>query len=124
MKELITIEQAGSVIAIIAITLPAAGLIVGAIAGAVRRRVGSSALLGLACGLSGPAMWAMWRIYNGIAGHYGLDSVKGLLVNLALFVVVGLVVGLVAALAWRRATAPASGGAAAPAAGAHGKRPS
>jgi len=108
MKELVTTEHAARVIAILAIALPIAGLVTGAIAGAVRRRAAREALLGLACGLSGPAIWVMWRIYNGIIGRFGLDSVKGLLVNLALFLVVGLVIGLAAGVLWRRAAAPAS----------------
>ena len=124
MRELIDLPTANAIVRAVAIGFPAAGLVIGAAAGALRRRLGRDALLGLVIGLSGVLLWAMWLVFNAITNHYGLDSVKGLLVNLALFVVVGLVVGLVAALAWRRATAPASGGAAAPAAGAHGKRPS
>jgi len=109
MKELITTEQAARVIAILAIALPMAGLLIGVIAGAVRRRTARDALLGLLCGLSGPAIWVMWRVYNGIIGRFGLDSVKGLLVNLALFLVAGVVIGLAAGVVRRRMTAPASG---------------
>lgn len=124
MKELITTAQANRAIAIIAIALPIAGLVIGAIAGAVRRRVPRGALLGLICGLSGPAIWVMWRIYDGIMGRYGLDSVKALLINLALFVVVGLLIGLAAGLVWRRLVTTAPGEAAAPAARAKGEHPS
>jgi hypothetical protein len=102
MEEIVTVVQAERTIALLAVSLPVVGLLVGAVVGAVRRRLGRGLLLGLICGLSGPALWALWRMYNGITGVYGLDSVRGLLVNLALFVAIGLVIGLVVGLAWRR----------------------
>jgi len=109
MKELITTEQAARAITILALALPIAGLVIGGIAGAVRRRVARGAALGLVCGLSGPAIWVMWRVYNGVIGRFGLDSVKGLLIDLALFLAVGLLIGLAAGAVWRRMAASASG---------------
>jgi drug/metabolite transporter (DMT)-like permease len=113
MKELVTTEQAARVIVLFAIALPIAGLIIGAVAGAARKRLASSALLGLICGLVGPVIWVMWQVYNGIMGRYGLDSVKGLLINLGLFLVVGLAAGLAVGGVWRRLRgaggAPAAG---------------
>ena len=102
MKELVTTEQAARVIVLFAIALPIAGLIIGAVAGAARKRLASSALLGLICGLVGPVIWVMWQVYNGIMGRYGLDSVKGLLINLAMFVVVGSAIGVVVGMVMRR----------------------
>jgi len=107
MDELVTIEQAERAVAILAVALPAAGLLIGAVAGAVRRSLGRGLLSGLVCGLSGPAIWLLWRMYNGIIGAYGLDSVRGLLINLTLFVVLGLVVGLMVGVLWRRLSGPA-----------------
>lgn len=104
MKELVTVEQAERVIAILALALPVAGALLGVIVGAIRRRIASSAVVGLTCGLAGPAILLMWRIYNSIIGRYGLDSVRGLLINLALFVVVGLVIGAAVGLVARRRT--------------------
>jgi len=109
MKELITTEQAARAILMLAIALPIAGLLIGGIAGAVRRQTARGAALGLVCGHSGPAIYVMWRVYNGVIGRFGLDSVKGLLVNLALFLTVGLLIGLAAGAVWRRKTAPVSG---------------
>ncbi|HUU54660.1 MAG TPA: hypothetical protein VMY87_07055 [Armatimonadota bacterium] len=94
MQELVTVEQAERAIAILTIALPAAGLLLGAIIGALRRAPGRGMLVGLLYGLAGPAIWLLWRLYNGIVGVYGLDSVRGLLVNLVLFVGIGLVLGL------------------------------
>jgi hypothetical protein len=102
MQELITVAQAERVIAILAVALPAAGLVLGAIIGAARRSPVRGLLLGLLCGLVGPAVWLLWRMYGAIVGVYGLDSVRGLLVNLVLFVGIGLVVGLAAGLLRRR----------------------
>ncbi len=102
MRELVTVEQAEHVIRVAAVALPAVGLIVGAALGAARRRLGSGVVLGLVCGALGPALWALWRMYNGVIGVYGLDSVKGLLVSLGLFVGIGVVAGLAVGLLWRR----------------------
>ena len=102
MRELVTVEQAEHVIRLAAVGLPAAGLVVGAAVGAVRRRLGRGVGLGLLCGAVGPAVWGLWRMYNGIIGMYGLDSVKGLFVSLGLFVGIGVVVGLGIGLLWRR----------------------
>jgi len=102
MRELVTVEQAERVIVLLAIALPVLGLAAGALVGTLRHRLWAGLALGLLCGLAGPAVWAMWRAYNGVIGEYGLDSVRGLLVNLALFVGVGLVVGLAVGMLWRR----------------------
>jgi hypothetical protein len=102
MRELVTVEQAERLIVTLAIALPPAGLALGAIIGSLRRRLIGDGLMGLLVGLAGPAIWAMWKLYNRIMGHYGLDSVRGLLINLALFVSVGVLVGLAIGLASRR----------------------
>jgi hypothetical protein len=95
MKELVTVEQAERVIALLAWLLPVLGIVIGAVVGAVRKRLAPSLIVGLLIGLIGPAVWALWHVYNGIMGRYGLDSVKALLINLALFIVIGLVIGFV-----------------------------
>ena len=107
-QELVTVEQAERLIAALAYALPAAGLVLGAVVGGLRKRLGRGLLIGFVCGLTGPAIWLLWRMYNGIVGVYGLDSVRGLLVNLALFVAIGLVIGVGAGLVWRRLSKEAS----------------
>ena len=102
MRELVTVEQAERAIGLLAVALPPAGLALGGILGAVRRRPGRGLAIGLLCGAVGPAIWALWRMYNGIVGVYGLDSVKGLLICIALFVAIGLAVGAAIGLLWRR----------------------
>ena len=101
MQELVTLAQAEAAIRAAAYGLPAAGLLVGGAVGAARRRLGSGLLVGLMVGAVGPLAWGMWRVYNAVIGRYGLDSVRGLLINLMLFVVMGAVVGLVIGYAVR-----------------------
>jgi glucose uptake protein GlcU len=49
---------------------------------------------GIGIALIGPLLYILWFVYNAIENHYGLDSVKALLINLGLFTVVGIVVAL------------------------------
>lgn len=92
MKELITIEQAQKLMLALLIVLPLAGAFIGAL----NRKF----LLGLLVGaLAGIVNFVLWSVYNSITNHFGLDSVKGLLINLALFCVVGILAGLVWTLA-------------------------
>ncbi len=114
MQEIVTVEQAERVIRAAAIALPLLGLLLGAAVGAVRRRIGRGLVSGLLWGAVGPATWGLWLLYNGVIGVYGLDSVKGLLINLALFVGIGLLVGFAARLAWRRFGCSAGEGGSAP----------
>lgn len=101
MTEIVTVEQAERAIRWAAMGLPAAGLLVGALVGALRRRLAQGLGAGLLFGAAGPAVWVLWRMYNGIVGHFGLDSVAGLLINLALFAAIGVACGLAVGAAWR-----------------------
>jgi hypothetical protein len=87
MKELITIEQANRIMLLILIAAPAIGLIWGAVA----KRAVAYLLYGL---LIGGGNYAMWTIYSAITNKLGLDTVKNLLVNLGLFIVVGIIIGV------------------------------
>ena len=46
------------------------------------------------CGLIGPLNLFLWTVYNAIENFFGLDSVVALLINLGIFAVIGLVIGL------------------------------
>lgn len=102
MQELVTVDQAERALRTLAVVLPVAGLLIGAAIGAVRRRVALGTVLGLAVGLVGPALLGLWGVFNAVVAAYGLDSVRGLLVNLAVFVAIGMVIGLAAGLIRRR----------------------
>jgi hypothetical protein len=110
MSEMVTVAQAERAIAMLAVVLPPLGLLVGAVVGAVRRRLAGDAVAGLLGGLAGPAIWVMWRVYDGIVGHYGLDSVRGLLVNLVVFAAIGLGIGLMLRALWHRRAGQGTGG--------------
>ena len=76
---------------------------------ASRRSLGSARAAlqrGAAVAFLGPLALLLWWLYNLIEDHYGLDSVPALLINLALFVVVGLTVGAVMAWIWRSTGRP------------------
>ncbi len=106
MKELVTTEQAEHILRLLALVLPLAGIVIGALVGLVRKHLTTDVLIGFLFGLIGPGALGMWRVYNGIMGRYGLDSVKGLVINLVLFAVIGLLIGVGVGLARRRLTAP------------------
>lgn len=40
--------------------------------------------------LAGPAVLILWHVYNRVIAHFGLDSVKGLIVNVTIFAVATL----------------------------------
>lgn len=44
----------------------------------------------------GALVWPLWRLYDTIVERMGLDSVAALGINLGIFVLVGLVLGLIA----------------------------
>ncbi|BDI31449.1 hypothetical protein CCAX7_35000 [Capsulimonas corticalis] len=97
MKELITIHQANLLMLALLIAAPAIGVMWG---GAVKK-IGRGALVGL---LIGAGNYALWTVYNAITDRLGLDTVKNLVTNLALFIAVGAAAGFAAAWFGRRRT--------------------
>ncbi|MCS6830362.1 MAG: hypothetical protein RMM08_07215 [Armatimonadota bacterium] len=104
MQELITAKQVDTLFLALAIAGPVAGA---ALAWAKERRL----LTGLLWGLLLTANWLLWRLYNAITDRLGLDTVRNLLVNLALFVALGAVAGYLAALRAKRRNASYGAGA-------------
>ena len=91
MKELIDLHQAHLLMLGVLLLAPLIGLGWGF----VSRRV----LFGLAIGaLVGGGNYALWTVYNAVTQKLGLDTVANLLVNLALFVVIGIAIGVGAGL--------------------------
>jgi len=88
MKELISIQQANDIMIVILI----AGPVIGALYGWIKKELIRSVVYGTVIGFGN---FALWSIYNAITNSLGLDTVKNLLVNLALFIIVGVVAGLV-----------------------------
>ena len=97
LHELVDLGMIGRLFSIAAIAGPAAGLLIGGITGSRNKNVKRGMLFGLLWGLLGVLNWLLWRTYNAITDRNGLDTVKNLVLNLALFVLVGVVIGICAA---------------------------
>ena len=95
MKELIDPHQAQMLMLGILLAAPLIGLAWGMIA----KRVVMGALVGIAVGAGN---FALWTIYNSITERLGLDTVKNLVVNLAMFIGIGIVIGVIVGMAGRR----------------------
>lgn len=90
MREIVTLDQMNRIFLVMAIAGPFLGAAIGA---CLRGRTG--ARVGALIGLLGLANLALWELYNLITDALGLDTVKNLLVQLALFVCLGVCAGLV-----------------------------
>jgi len=101
MQEIVTVEQVQRLFLLLAVLGPVVGAAIGAAVGMRRGAAGPGAGKGLLVGLVGPANLALWTLYNAITDRLGLDTVKNLLVNLALFALIGAAVGLVVARTMR-----------------------
>jgi len=95
VNELVTQRQADLLFTL----LPLVGLVLGAVmAMGARRRTGDKrAILAAALGWGLPLVLVgvLWRVYNAITERLGLDTVANLAANAVLFVVVGVVCGVV-----------------------------
>jgi len=102
MRELVSPEQAEIIVRIVAIALVAVGVVGGGVASALVRTRRAALAAGALVAIAGALVYALWLVYNSIIARLGLDSVKALLINLAIFAVVGLGYGLLAGAIWRR----------------------
>ncbi len=110
MREIVTVEQVDRLFLLLAIAAPLIGAAVGAAAGRSRGSAGRGAAQGFVIGLLGPANLLLWKVYNALTDRMGLDTVKNLLMQLGLFIALGIIVGLVAGYVSRsRAGAEAAG---------------
>src|SRR5579862_6948433 len=101
MHELVTVDQMNRLFLLLAVALPVTGLVVGAALGARSKAAASGAAKGFVVGLLGPLNLLLWTMYNALTNRMGLDTVKNLLVQLAIFVVLGGLLGLIAGRIFR-----------------------
>ena len=87
MKELIDAHQAHLLMLAVLGIAPLIGLLWGFLA----KRAVRGLLIGV---MVGAGNFALWNGYNAITDKLGLDTVKNLLTNLCLFVVLGVVIGV------------------------------
>jgi uncharacterized protein YneF (UPF0154 family) len=109
MREIVTVEQMDRLFLVLAIAAPVIGAAIGAFV-ARKQNPGRGVLRGLVIGLLGPANLVMWKVYNALTDRMGLDTVKNLLVQLGLFVGLGLVIGFVSGYVMRNRPASAEVG--------------
>ena len=105
LKEIVTVEQIDRLFLLLAVGGPIIGAAVGALAGKKSGTSAKSIKLGIVIGMLGPANLVLWKVYNAITGKLGLDTVKNLLVNLGLFITIGVVAGLTIAYLNRKSEA-------------------
>ena len=92
------IVDAGAVGAALAV-LSGVGAVVGLALLALARRSAPAKRAGLVA-ICVAFVFPLWVVYNAIEDSLGLDSVAGLLINLALFVVIGIGAGFVLRRLW------------------------
>lgn len=92
MQEMVTRAQADVLFTL----LPILGLVSGIVAGLLARRARRSAPAAAVLWGGPPVLVGiLWRVYNGITDRIGLDRVANLAVNFGLFIVVGIICGIV-----------------------------
>jgi len=87
MKELIDAHQAN----LLMLAVLCVGPLIGLLWGLAAKRAVRGLLIGV---LVGAGNFALWNGYNAITDKLGLDTVKNLLTNLCLFVVLGVMIGV------------------------------
>ena len=96
-RELVDAGQVGTAIAI----LSGAGLLLTlALAAMARARRSPALTRGALLAAAAALLYPLWLVYNGIEDYFGLDSVAALLINLGLFAVVGVAVGMAMKRLW------------------------
>lgn len=108
LREIVEVAAVERLFLLLAVIGPIAGLAIGAAVGARRQEARRGALLGLLVGMFGPLNWLLWRVYNVLTDRNGLDTVRNLVINLVLFIVVGGIIGVALGCAFRRPASPAT----------------
>jgi len=103
-QEIVDASMVGRLFVLMAIVGPILGIGLGAMLGVRKKATYRGALQGLVVGLLGPLNWLLWKIYDALTDRNGLDSVRNLEINVALFVAVGAVMGVGIGL-WQRRNA-------------------
>jgi len=92
VKEMITRGQADALFTAVLLL----GIVLGPLAWFVAKRRGGNPLAAALATGGGPILvGVLWRVYNAIADSLGLDTVRNLVANLVLFVLLGAVIGAV-----------------------------
>ncbi len=95
MKELINPELAQKVMLGLAVAGPVIGLIAGALMGLRERQAARKTVTGALIGGLLTVVYGLWLVYGAITNALGLDSVLNLALQLVLFAVFGVFLGLI-----------------------------
>ncbi|MEN6520878.1 MAG: hypothetical protein ABFD46_06985 [Armatimonadota bacterium] len=93
MKEIITQEQVEVILKIVAVSAPAAGLVIGAIVGLIRKRIVGGSVIGVIIGFTGTVVFGLWRMYTAVGEHFGYTNTVCIAIQLAVFTVIGICAG-------------------------------
>ncbi|MEN6371480.1 MAG: hypothetical protein ABFD64_05645 [Armatimonadota bacterium] len=93
MKEIITQERVDSILKLIAIAAPLAGLVIGTAVGIIRKRIAAGTMFGIIIGLSGTALFGLWRMYTTFGNSFGYTNIVCLAVQFAIFSGIGIGAG-------------------------------
>lgn len=110
--EIVDLAQFARVVQALAIIVPVVAILIGLIVGAARKRIVAGLIKGVAIGLLGPIIYGLWLMYNHLirydpaTGYVGLHHVSVLLLNVAVFAVVGVLLGLAYSRVFRATVAP------------------
>ncbi len=110
-REIVNLQQFARCLQAIAIALPFIAVAVCVIAGVKKKHLGQSIVKGIALGLLGPLIYVLWLIYsflvryNPQTGEAGLHRVSILLINVAIFALIGVLLGFVYSRIFRPAKA-------------------
>ena len=105
LREIVSIDAMGRLFTLLALVLPVMGVAIGAAWGNRHKDLRRGAVWGLAVGMAGPLNWLLWLVYNALTNRNGLDTVRNVFVNLAVFIVVGAAIGFGAGVILRRSLA-------------------
>lgn len=94
MRELVTVAQVETLFRVLALAGPLIGLLAGMLPWNRQVPTVRRAATGLLVGCVGLANYGTWRLYLAITERLGMDTVRNLLVNLAVFALIGAVIGL------------------------------
>lgn len=109
-REIVDIAQFARAIAAVAVIVPVLALLVGGIMGSRRGDLKRGLVKGAAIGALGPLVYVLWLLYSYLVrydpqtGYVGLHRVSIMLLNVAIFLVVGVVLGLVFSRIFRPVT--------------------
>ncbi|MBC7326518.1 hypothetical protein H5T87_00180 [bacterium] len=96
-KELIDEETIVHLFDILTWLLPLMGIVLG-LSFSIFKRNRNFLFIGISIGMLGPLNKALWSVFNIVLDRFGFDTVKSLLLNIVIFVSVGLVLGYLVAL--------------------------